>query len=199
MSGARAWFPAGGMSPTQPLLVRTVLLFAALLLSVGVARADTITVKSAELLAEEDDYVLNAQFDFAFNPTLEEALQKGVSLYFVLEFELARPRWYWVDEKVAQLSVQYRLTYTPLTRQYRLTSGLLSQQLDSLEEVQRVLARVVSRPVVARDALTPGTRYIASLRLRLDGTLLPKPFQVDALASRDWTLQSEWYRWSFTP
>src|SRR5204863_9025796 len=112
-----------------------------------IAHADTIGVKSAELLPEDESYVLNAQFDLAFNPTLEEALQKGVSLYFVLEFELVRPRWYWLDEKVAQLTVQYRLTYSPLTRQYRLTTGLLGQQLESLDEVQRLLSRVVARPV----------------------------------------------------
>jgi Domain of unknown function (DUF4390) len=143
--------------------------------------------------------VLNAQFDVAFNPTLEEALHKGVSLYFVLEFELARPRWYWFDEKVSQQSVQYRVTYSPLTRQYRIASGLLGQQLNSLEEVEHQLSRVGSRPVAQLDQLTRGTPYDAAVRLRLDVALLPKPFQINALASRDWTLQSDWYRWGFTP
>ncbi|HTS22913.1 MAG TPA: DUF4390 domain-containing protein [Casimicrobiaceae bacterium] len=163
------------------------------------ARADTIPVKSAELKAEDESYVLDAQFDVAFNPTLEEALQKGVSLYFVLEFELSRPRAYWFDEKVASQSIQYRIGYSPLTQQYRVTSGLLSQQLASLDEVEHLLSRVVSRPVIAADALTKGARYEAQVRLRLDITQLPKPFQVNALASREWSLQSEWYRWSFTP
>ena len=49
------------------------------------------------------------------------------------------------------------------------------------------------------DALTKGARYDAAVRLRLDVTQLPKPFQINALASRDWSLQSEWYRWSFVP
>jgi hypothetical protein len=189
-----------GMSPMQPSLLR-LLCLAGLLLLLGAAgaRADTITIKSAELLAEDENFVLNAQFEFSFNATLEEALHKGISLYFVLEFELGRPRWYWLDEKVAQVTVSHRLTYAPLTRQYRLTSGLLSQQLDSLEEVERIMSRVVSRPVVARDALVKGTRYDAALRLRLDQTQLPKPFQINALASRDWSLQSDWYRWNFTP
>jgi Domain of unknown function (DUF4390) len=199
MSMGRARSAARGMPPKRPLLGFLLCLIATLMLSVAVAHADTIAVKSAELLAEDEDYVLNAQFEFSFNPTLEEALQKGISLYFVLEFELGRPRWYWLDEKVAQVSVQYRLSYTPLTRQYRLTSGMLAQQFDSLEEVERILSRVVSRPVVARSALVPGSRYEAGVRLRLDGTLLPKPFQVNALTSRDWTLQSDWYRWGFTP
>jgi hypothetical protein len=187
------------MSPTQRLLAGLLCTTAVLWLAITAARADTIGIKSAELLLEDDSYVLNAQFDVAFNPTLEEALQKGVSLYFVLEFELGRPRWYWVDEKVAELSVQYRLSYSPLTRQYRLSSGLLSQQFDSLDEAERLLSRVVSRPVVARDAIVKGARYDAAVRLRLDIAQLPKPFQINALASSDWSLQSEWYRWSFTP
>jgi hypothetical protein len=122
-----------------------------------------------------------------------------VALYFVLEFELLRPRWYWLDEKLVAQSIQYRITYSPLTRQYRVTSGLLSQQLDSLEEVEHLLSRIASRPVIAEDALAKGARYEAAVRLRLDVAQLPKPFQVNALASRDWSLQSEWYRWSFTP
>jgi hypothetical protein len=37
------------------------------------------------------------------------------------------------------------------------------------------------------------------LRMRLDANQLPKPFQLNALASREWQLDSEPYRWSFTP
>jgi hypothetical protein len=57
-----------------------------------VQRAETIAVKSAEMRADEDAYVVSAEFDLAFTPTLEEAIQKGVPLYFVFEFELMRPR-----------------------------------------------------------------------------------------------------------
>jgi hypothetical protein len=190
------------MSPTNRFLGLSWLTASLCLLLVPwapAAHADTIPVQSAELRVEDESYVLNAQFEVAFNPTLEEALQKGISLYFVLEFELLRPRWYWLDEKVVERSIQYRISYSPLTRQYRVTTGLLSQQFDSLEEVQHLLSRVVSRPVNAVEALTKGVRYEAAVRLRLDVNQLPKPFQINALASRDWSLQSEWYRWSFTP
>ncbi len=163
------------------------------------AHADAIAVKFADLRADEDAYVLNAEFDLAINPTLEEALQKGIPLYFVFEFELLRPRWYWVDEKVLSFSTQYRVSYNALTRQYRVASGLLGQTFDALDEVERFLSRVTSRPVANRDQLVIGARYEAAVRLRLDVNQLPKPFQVSALASREWSLQSEWHRWSFTP
>jgi hypothetical protein len=168
-------------------------------LAPAVARADAIGVKSAELVAEEDGYYLNAEFDFTLNPTLDEALQKGVPLYFVQEFELVRPRWYWLDEKVATSTTQYRVSYNALTRQYRAQSGLLGQTFDTVEELERFLSRITAREVARRDQLVKGVRYEAFVRLRLDVNQLPKPFQVSALASREWTLQSEWHRWSYTP
>jgi hypothetical protein len=175
------------------------LLLVALAALATVARADTIAVKSAELRVDEDAYVLNAEFDLALNPTLEEALQKGVPLYFELEFELVRPRKYWFDEKVLSFSTQYRVSYNALTRQYRVASGLLGQTFDGLDEVERFLSRVTSRQIARADELQKGTRYEAAIRLRLDVNQLPKPFQLTALASREWSLQSEWHRWSFTP
>jgi hypothetical protein len=163
------------------------------------AAADTIAVKSAEIRADEDAYLLNAEFDLALNPTLEEALQKGVPLYFELEFELVRPRKYWFDEKVLSFSTQHRVSYNALTRQYRVASGLLAQTFDGLDEVERFLSRVTSRQIARADELQRGIRFEAAIRLRLDVNQLPKPFQLSALASREWSLTSEWYRWSFTP
>ena len=163
------------------------------------ALADTIPVNEADLRIDEGEVLLSAEFDLALNPTLEEALKNGVPLYFVLEFELTRNRWYWFDALVANISITHRVSYNALTRQYRVASGLLALTFPSLPEVERYIGRVTSRPVAGADALVKGLHYVASVRLRLDVNLLPKPFQLDALASREWTLSSNWYRWSFTP
>jgi hypothetical protein len=175
--------------------------FIALLLLLGAltAQADTIVVRSAELRAEEDSYVLNAEFEFSFNPTLEEALQRGVALYFTLDFDLVRPRWYWLDEKITSQQISYRVHYNPLTRQYRLSSGLYKEDVETLDDVVRLLSRIRGRPVIEKSALRRGDRYEAGVRLRLDTNQLPKPFQLSALASRDWTLHSDWQRWTFVP
>jgi Domain of unknown function (DUF4390) len=178
-----------------PLLLRVV--FCLLLVLAGVARADTIGVRSAELRVDEGEVLLNADFDFAVNATLEEALQKGIPLYFLLEFELTRSRWYWLDEKVAQTVITSRVSYSALTQQYVVRSGLLTQNFNTLDEVERYIGRVNSRPVAQAASLSKGLRYDAAIRLRLDVNQLPKPFQVNALASREWTLSSDWYRWSY--
>ena len=161
---------------------------------------DVIPSRSAELRLEEDHFVLDAEFDLQLNATLEEAIVRGVPLYFVVEFELTRPRWFWVDETVVSNALSYRLSYNALTRQYRLsTGGAFYQNLSSLEEAQRLISRVRGRRVIEKPALFKGVRYEAAARLRLDTTQLPKPFQISALTSREWSLQSDWVRWSFTP
>ena len=171
------------------------------LLAATVAQAEGVEVRHAALVAGEEGYYLEADFDIALNPTLEDALNKGVPLYFLLEFEVIRPRWYWLNEKVFNTQQQYRLSYNALTRQYqyRLGAGSLFQNFGALPEALDFLSRVRRRQVLETGVLSKGNTYIAGVRMRLDVSQLPKPFQLNALASRDWNFGSEWHRWSVTP
>jgi hypothetical protein len=179
-------------------LLRVFLVVAFVSLVPG-AMAEGITVKSTALEPTEEGWQLQADFDIQFSPRLEEAVNRGVPLYFVVEFEAARPRWYWFDEKPVQQSQTYKITYTPLLRQYRLTVGSLYQNFTRLEDVTRALSRVRGWHVADRGSLKKDVTYQAAVRMRLDTAQLPKPFQVNAIASRDWTLTSDWHRWMTTP
>ena len=163
------------------------------------ARADEIEVTEARLGATEDGIVLAADFAFELNPRLAEVVTNGVPLYFVVEFELTRPRWYWFDEKAAAKRIQLRLSYHPLSRHYRLSTGVLQQNYPTLEEALNVLRRVRNWLVVERGASLADANYEAAVRMRLDVTLLPKPFQLSAITSRDLNLESPWRRFTFRP
>jgi hypothetical protein len=139
-----------------------------------------------------DALLLNATFEFEMPQALEEAVQKGIALYFNIEFELFRKRWYWFDRKVATNTLTYRLSYSPLTRQYRLARGGLSQSFESLDEALALLKSVRNWKVADKSILSPREEYEAQVRMRLDVTQLPKPFQVNAITSREWTLASDW-------
>ena len=163
------------------------------------ALAEGIAVTSATIEPADDGWNLEAAFDMQFSQRLEEAVNRGVPLYFVVEFELSRPRWYWFDEKPVQLSQTYKISYTPLLRQYRLTIGSVYQNFTRFEEVTRVLSRLRGWHVADKGALKKDQVYQAAVRMRLDTAQLPKPFQLNAIASRDWTLASDWHRWTITP
>jgi len=162
--------------------------------------ADDIEVANARLTATDEGYALDADFEFNLNPRLEDALAKGVPLFFVIEFEAERPRWYWWNERVVQKTLQIRLSYNALTRQYRVSSGgALSQNFGSLIEAQRAVARVRDWLVLERAQVKPDETFLIALRMRLDLSQMPKPFQVSAITNRDWVLASDWQRWRFTP
>jgi hypothetical protein len=184
-----------GFAFLKVLLAVTALCSAAL--AASSARADEIEITEARLSANEDGIALAADFAFDLNPRLVEVVNNGVPLYFLVEFELTRPRWYWFDEKAVVKRIQMRLSYHALSRHYRLSTGVLQQNYATLEEALNVLRRIRSWPVAERAALVADANYEAAVRMRLDVTLLPKPFQLSALTSRELHLESDWRRFAF--
>jgi hypothetical protein len=168
------------------------------LLVAPVAQATEISIRNLHLVANDEGYSLVADANINFNTRLEEAVNKGVVLYFAAEFELSRPRWYWLDEQIVRRSKTFQLSYHALTRQYRLSTGALHQSYATLDETLRVMSHLRNWQVLDKGEIKADQLYVAGLRLRLDLTQMPKTFQVSALANRDWDLSSDWLRWSVT-
>lgn len=195
--------------PLYPLQVLLIAL-ALLCLCIPTASAEGIEVRKAEAHFSDSSYQLSANFDIRLNFVVEQALEQGVPLYFNSEFSLTYPRWYWLDEVITQNEQTIKLSYNTLTRQYRITRGALFQNFASLDDALRIIGRQSAVPIPAELLKGSGSyisellfkkdsNYIAAVRLRLDVTQLPKPLQVNALASDDWSLDSGWYRWIVRP
>jgi len=166
----------------------------------GLAWAGTIEPTTARLTPGENAYVISAAFNIDLGSRLEEAVSHGVPLYFILELEITRNRWYWPGEHIAGRTLNYRLAYIPLTRQYRLSrDGALHQNFASLDEALRTMGHVAALPVADKSALKIGETYQVALRLALDRQQLPKPLQVDAIANKDWQIEAKVLRWQYTP
>ena len=190
--------------PTRELLrplhwASTALCALFLAMASGLAAAEGIAVRTASIERAEEGWQVEANFDIQFSSRLEEAVNRGVPLFLVVDFEISRPRWYWFDEKPIQASQTYKISYTPLLRQYRLSLGNQYQNFTRFDEVTRVLSRLRGWQIADKGAFKKDQVYQASLRMRLDTAQLPKPFQLNAVASRDWTLSSDWHRWTITP
>ena len=163
-------------------------------LRLAAAHADDIEVRDAELRAAEEGLMLDADFDFELTPRLSEVVANGVPLYFRVDFELTRRRWYWFDDTAAAKRLQLRLSYHPLSRQYRLSTGMLQQSFATLDDALSVLKHIRNWLVVDRTVTFADADYEAAVRMRLDSGLLPKPFQLSALTSRELQLESRWKR-----
>jgi hypothetical protein len=163
------------------------------------ARAPEITQLQVERRA--DGVFLSAQVRLELPTAVEDALNKGVALFFVAEAELLRERWYWYDAKVTTAAKYMRLAYQPLTRRWRLNVspepispiGLgmsFGQNFDSLDEALRAVERISGWKIADASAVDPADRHVVEFRFRLDMTQLPRPFQIGIVGQSDWNLSA---------
>lgn len=180
-------------------LTAVLLAFVLAMPSLLAAQGHGIDVRQAAVTVSEDHYLLEADIDIVLSAPLEDALHKGIPLYFLLEFEMVRSRWYWFNDKAVSRQQHYRLQFNALTRQYRIGVGAFYQNFPTLSEALQVMSKLRRREEIDPGTLSKGTSYMAALRLRLDTSQLPKPFNLNALGSREWSIGSDWARWTVTP
>lgn len=157
----------------------------------GPARAQGIDLTTFELTRTDGALALDFVARPALSKAVEEAMQRGVPVYFVAQAALYRSRWYWRDERVARVSRSWRLSYQPLTNSWRLGFGTLSQSYASAEEALNVAGRAARWKVADADQLEPGENYYVEFSYRLDNNQLPRPMQLDLAAQADWQLSVE--------
>jgi hypothetical protein len=163
------------------------------------SHASDVEIAEARLEYTDEGYKLAAAYNFELNRSLEGAIARGIPLYFTTEVAIRRPRWYWLDERAASATQTIRISYNVLTRQYRaaINGSNLQQGFDSLEDAISLVRRPGRWLVAPPEALKPGETYTVALRMELDITQLPKPFQVHSINSSDWRLSSDWRHFTF--
>jgi hypothetical protein len=145
----------------------------------------------------EDGVLLSANVRFELPQVIDDALAKGIPMFFVAEAVVFRDRWYWYDKQVTIAARHMRLSYQPLTRRWRLVvsnapignSGLaLGQTFDTREEAMAAVQHISHWKVAETADLDPEARYNVDFRFRLDVSQLPRPFQIGAVGHADWNI-----------
>ncbi|MDR0934550.1 MAG: DUF4390 domain-containing protein [Burkholderiaceae bacterium] len=165
----------------------------------GALASTTVAVDLAKIELSDEGYQLAANFSLELPRGLEDVLLHGIPLYFTTELEISRPRWYWLDEKPVENSRTIRIAYNVLTRQYSVSvAGNLQQNLATLEEALNLVRHPQRWIFAEKGLLAEGETYFAAIRIRLDMSYLPKPFQINVINNSSWRLSSDWKRFSFT-
>lgn len=182
--------------------MRLVQHFFSLLLALGIslgsvasAWANDITIMSSVLSSRNtapEGLYLDVNVEFDLPRSVQDALNRGIPLYFVTEFSIEQQRWYWVNKTLIETSLLTRLSYSPLTRQYRLSRGGLSQSFDSLQETLTILKSLHGWRVSEDPNIDNPEDCVAEVLVRLDTDQLPLPMQV-TIGENDWDLTSGWH------
>jgi hypothetical protein len=167
------------------------LVLAWLLGCAGAARAQGIEL--AQLQTVQRDGALSLEFAvrIALPRAVEDALQRGVPVYFVAEADLMRSRWYWRDERVARVQRSWRVAYQPLTNVWRVALGALNQNYASLDDALASVSRTAGWRIAETDKLDPDSRYYVRFDYRLDTAQLPLPMQIGLGGPSEWAIGVE--------
>ncbi|WP_313623542.1 DUF4390 domain-containing protein [Achromobacter sp.] len=164
----------------------------------GLAHASEPVVTRVDPVVRGGNLEIDADIEFELNQQLRDAAQRGVPLYFTADLTITRERWYWFDKTVVDTSRTWRVVYNALTRQWRAGVGELSFPVASLDDAMSAIRHIRSWRVADAGDLDAGVEYGGQIRLRLDTSLLPRPFQVNALNSSSWAQATPWMDFSFT-
>ena len=151
--------------------------------------AQAVDLKQLQLQRRDTDLTLEFNARLTLGPAIEDALQRGVPMYFTARATVYRDRWYWRDERLARVSRTWRLAYQPLTASWRVSLGGLSQGHATLSEALAPLSQISGWRLVELDKIEPGSRYHVEFSYSLDNSQLPQPMQIDL--GGDWKLGIE--------
>ncbi len=149
-------------------------------------------IESLALDQEKGSYTLSANISLNLGEEVRNAAEKGVPLYFTINFEVIRPQTLWFDKTELQQQHTWRIQYNALLRQWRISNGDLSIPELSLDDSLQHIINLESWPIKNLDQLNPTINYEGRLRLKLDTSLLPRPFQINAFNSSAWSLSTPW-------
>jgi hypothetical protein len=156
-------------------------------------------VKTFQLERAPDGIYLSVQLQLELTPTVEDALLKGIPIFFVAQSDLVQARWYWYDRKLASAQRTMRLSYQPLTRRWRLsvTQGAvlemnqaqsIGQQFETLDEALAAMRRISRWRVAEAIPHDSDERLDVEFSFQLDLDKLPRPFQLGNVGLSDWTI-----------
>jgi hypothetical protein len=182
---------AGRLAWLRPFVASLLLVVGLCLVPTPPALAGEVELSNFEVTRTEEGVLLSFTTRFELPRNVEEALQKGVPLFFVAEAEIYRSRWYWRDPRVARASRVWRLAWQPLTRSYRVSFGGLNQSFEALPDAMAALRGVARWKIAEGAQLEDGATHYIEFRYRLDTTQLPRPMQIGLVGQADWTLALE--------
>lgn len=164
--------------------------------SIAFAAGSSIDIQQAELQPLDDFYALSADVDVSFDDAIEAAVNKGVALHFLIEFQVVSPHKYWFDDEIVTMTRSVVLSYHALSRQYLVTRGAHQKSFETLGEAAQELMEINDWKVLDKSLIDKNEPYNAALLVRLDQTKLPKAIQVDAISSEKWNLKSQKFEWA---
>lgn len=180
----RNWLRALGCCAIWAILV---------LLSASLAQAQEAPLR---VFTDKENVSISADIPLKLTDTVQQSIEKGISIVFVAKAIVMRNRWYWSDKKISEAQRSYRLSYVPLTQKWKvqLTTGKASgptglnytNNFDSLEKALEFMRRIANWRIANTAQMEDAVEYRVEFSYTMDSNTLPRPLQIGLIGEGDW-------------
>ncbi len=142
---------------------------------------------------------LKLDMELLLSSELQVALNKGMPLFFTLDFKVYKPNSYWFDTLKLEASQTSELWYNMLLREWKVKQEQHEYKAFSFDEALRYITHIDNWTIETKEQMPTQQDYIGKIRLRLDTSLLARPFQITAIhnSSSAWSFSTSWKKFDF--
>lgn len=155
-------------------------------------------VVSVNPVPRDGKLYVDADVNLRISRELRNVAEKGVPIYFTADLRIVSERWWWFDKVLVDTQRTWRVVYNALTRQWRIGTGDLTLPESSFDDALSMVRHIRGWAVAKLANLEPDKQYKGRIRVRLNTSLLARPFQVDAFNSSAWSLATPWKDFKFS-
>ncbi|MDD5580194.1 MAG: DUF4390 domain-containing protein [Methylobacter sp.] len=188
----------GSVNLKLPLLYVFLSCFSAWLLPVSsYGDSFAVDIRKAEIILQNDSYVLSADISYELSPRAMDALKNGVPLFWVMQVKVQQQRDYLWNKTVVDRNIRYRIQYHALLNMYRVRNENRGDvfNFSTLSAALDLMSTVRDFRIMDKTEIVSGKDYLAKMKVRLDRDALPLPLRPVAYANPQWYLSSDWYVW----
>lgn len=179
------------MLPALHSLLRLAIVVGLLALQALPVRAQGVELSEFQVQRQDGALTLDFAVRLALPRVVEDALKRGVPIYFVAQAELYRPRWYWRDDRLSRVARSWRIAYQPLTNNWRVGLGGLNQSHATLQEALAAVSRGTRWRLADLAQIEGASGLYLEFSYRLDTSQLPGPMQIGLTPQAPWAMGIE--------
>ncbi len=140
-----------------------------------------------------------ARLTNSFTKDMEAAILAGVPTTFTFLIDLYQERRYWVDKKIAGLTVRRTIKYDIVKKLFSVSSEGEKEAItfSDYESAKRAMAELNGFPVVPVKSLQRNEFYAVQIKAKLEKVRLPLNMEYIFFFVSLWDFETDWYREGF--
>jgi hypothetical protein len=182
--------------------IAVIFAVACLILMAGPERVTAQKAQLTDIVVTNtrDDLLVYLTIEGCFTSEIEQAIMSGAPTTFLIHVTLSRTRSLWLNEKIADITLEHTIKYNVLKKEFTVTRTEKPDTVlvtHSFSEAKKAMANVDSLVVAPLSRLERGRNYQIRCKAELEKVTLPLYLHYVLFFVSYWNFETDWYAINF--